>query len=254
VKPRSPSPFAAVGVLLLAAYARGQSYGPDAQTWTVGGANFDSKPTDLEAYHSTLDSDGYLMAYYDLPFVLGYEAPLDLPDGSRIEQVCLFSRGDGLDVVTVSLKAVKLVPPGGTASEMDLPGTVLTTNPAVGYSRDCTDPISLTVRSTADVDGDGLPDAVSCRVGAIIQNLVPSGAGLGAVQVTWRREVSPPPMTPTFADVPSSEGAWPEIEALAASGITAGCGGGDFCPAATLTRRQMAVFLAQALGLHWGTP
>jgi hypothetical protein len=191
------------------------------------------------------------MAYYDLPFVLGYEAPLDLPDGSRIDQVCLFSRGDGDDVVTVSLKAVKLVPPGETASEVDLPGTVITTNPAVGYSRDCTDPISLTLRSTADVDGDGLPDAVSYRVGAIIQNLVPSGAGLGGVQVVWRRQVSPPPPAPTFADVPATDGAWPEIEALAASGITAGCGGGGFCPDAVLTRRQMAVFLTKALGLHW---
>ena len=146
------------------------------------------------------------------------------------------------------------MPPGETASEVDLPGTVITTNPAVGYSRDCTDPISLTLRSTADVDGDGLPDAVSYRGGAIIQNLVPSGAGLGAVQVIWRRQMSPPPMTPTFADVPDTDGAWPEIEALAASGITAGCGGGGFCPDATLTRRQMAVFLARALGLHWGNP
>jgi hypothetical protein len=36
-----------------------------------------------------------------------------------------------------------------------------------------------------------------------------------------------------------------------ASGITAGCGGGNYCPDAP-TRRQMAIFLAKALGLHWG--
>ena len=41
------------------------------------------------------------------------------------------------------------------------------------------------------------------------------------------------------------------IEALAASGITAGCAGGNYCPEANLTRRQMAIFLAKALGLHW---
>jgi len=254
VKQRTSCRLAALGALLLTGSVHAQSYGPDAQTWTVGAANFDSKPTDEEAYHSTLDSDGYVMAFYDLPFVLGYEAPLDLPEGSRIDQVCLFSRGDGIDVVTVSLRAVKLVPPGGTASEVDLPGTVITTNPAVGYSRDCTDPISLTLRSTADVDGDGLPDAVSYRVGAIIQNLVPSGAGLGAVQVVWRRQVSFPPPAPTFADVPATDGAFAFVEALASSGTTSGCGGGNFCPDATLTRRQMAVFLAKALGLHWGNP
>ncbi len=41
------------------------------------------------------------------------------------------------------------------------------------------------------------------------------------------------------------------IEALYASGITAGCGGGNYCPDSPLTRGQMAVFLAKALGLQW---
>ena len=35
----------------------------------------------------------------------------------------------------------------------------------------------------------------------------------------------------------------PWIEALAAAGITTGCGGGNFCPENLVTRRQMAVFL-----------
>ena len=67
----------------------------------------------------------------------------------------------------------------------------------------------------------------------------------------WQRQVSTPPGSPTFNDVPASDGAYPFIEALAASGITAGCGGGNFCPDTPLTRRQMAVFLAKALGLYW---
>lgn len=40
---------------------------------------------------------------------------------------------------------------------------------------------------------------------------------------------------------------------LVASGITAGCGNGNFCPDAPLTRRQMAAFFAKALGLYWKT-
>ncbi len=54
----------------------------------------------------------------------------------------------------------------------------------------------------------------------------------------------PPPATGTvFPDVPLSNpfAAW--IELLAAEGITAGCGGGNYCPTDTVTRRQMAVFL-----------
>ena len=41
------------------------------------------------------------------------------------------------------------------------------------------------------------------------------------------------------------------IEALAASGITSGCTATTFCPGNPVTRGQMAVFLASALGLHW---
>ncbi len=41
------------------------------------------------------------------------------------------------------------------------------------------------------------------------------------------------------------------MEALAASGITAGCDATNFCPNEPITRVQMAVYLAKALGLHW---
>ncbi len=51
--------------------------------------------------------------------------------------------------------------------------------------------------------------------------------------------------------MPASDGAYSFIEALVASGVTAGCGNGNYCPDAPLTRRQMAVFLSKALGLHW---
>jgi S-layer homology domain len=64
-------------------------------------------------------------------------------------------------------------------------------------------------------------------------------------------QVSPAPGSPTFNDVPVSDPAFQYIEALVASGVTAGCGGGNYCPDSPLTRRQMAVFLAKALGLQW---
>jgi hypothetical protein len=40
-----------------------------------------------------------------------------------------------------------------------------------------------------------------------------------------------------------------DIIKLAAAGITGGCGGGRYCPNASLTRAQMAVFLSRALGM-----
>ena len=74
---------------------------------------------------------------------------------------------------------------------------------------------------------------------------------LGYVEVWWRRIVSDPPPTPTFGDVPVSHPLYPFVEALASSGITGGCGGGNYCADLPVTRGQMAAFLAKALGLHW---
>ena len=74
---------------------------------------------------------------------------------------------------------------------------------------------------------------------------------LTGVVVRWRRTVSPAPNAATFGDVPTGHLFFQFVEALATSGITVGCGGGNFCPDNPLTRGQMAVFLAKALGLHW---
>jgi hypothetical protein len=78
-----------------------------------------------------------------------------------------------------------------------------------------------------------------------------SNSLIRAVRVYYQTQVGPPPSAPTFNDVPTTDPGFRFIEALAASGITAGCGGGNYCPDATLTRRQMAVFLAKGLGLGW---
>jgi len=75
--------------------------------------------------------------------------------------------------------------------------------------------------------------------------------GLYYITVRYRLQVSPPPEAATFGDVPTSHPFFQFVEALASSGITAGCGNGNFCPDQPLTRGQMAVFLSKALGLHW---
>jgi hypothetical protein len=59
---------------------------------------------------------------------------------------------------------------------------------------------------------------------------------------------APPACAPpgVFADVPCPSPFADWIEALAAEGITAGCGGGNFCPDATVRRDQMAPFMLKA--------
>lgn len=59
---------------------------------------------------------------------------------------------------------------------------------------------------------------------------------------------NPPPVGSStgFNDVPTTHqfAAW--IKQLAAENITSGCGGGNYCPEASVTRAQMAVFLLRA--------
>jgi len=55
-------------------------------------------------------------------------------------------------------------------------------------------------------------------------------------------------IAPPFSDIKSS-GFYNEILWLYYEGITGGCGGGKFCPESSVTREQMASFLARALHL-----
>ena len=62
---------------------------------------------------------------------------------------------------------------------------------------------------------------------------------------------APPACTvATFADVPCSSNFSPWIYELVARNITAGCGGGNYCPALTANRGQMATFLVKTFNLQ----
>ena len=85
------------------------------------------------------------------------------------------------------------------------------------------------------------------------------GGNYGVDQPTLRQQMAvfllkarhglcytPPACSGTFTDVacPSTFADW--IEALAAEGITGGCGGSNYCPTSPVRRDQMAVFLLKA--------
>ena len=67
---------------------------------------------------------------------------------------------------------------------------------------------------------------------------------------------APPAASGTlFSDVPANAFAADWIEDLAGRGITAGCGGGRYCPDAPVTRAEMAVFLLKtANGIGYTPP
>jgi hypothetical protein len=84
---------------------------------------------------------------------------------------------------------------------------------------------------------------------ALVSHADGFNVGLAGMVVGYQLQVSQHVGSPTFADVPANNIFYQYVEALAASGITGGCGGGNFCPDSPVTRAQMATFLAKALGL-----
>jgi IPT/TIG domain/S-layer homology domain len=99
-------------------------------------------------------------------------------------------------------------------------------------------------------------------VTTLVSNAITAGIGGGLYGVTdntLRQQMAvfilkakhglcytPPPCTGVFGDVPCASGFAPWIEAMAAEGITGGCGSGNFCPQNPVRRDQMAVFLLKA--------
>ena len=95
------------------------------------------------------------------------------------------------------------------------------------------------------------------ELGACVPPLCPAGLPGSATRnaaastilgsYAWLQEAVVLPPVATFADVPPDHWAFTFIEAIAAAGITGGCGNGNFCPDALIDRAQMAVFLERGM-------
>jgi len=242
----SRSWIAWMALALSAAPLAAQSYGGTTQLLTIDATAFHG-----ESHPPVFHSDGYLYnADPDDTNGSTYDAPVRLPDGAHIEDACFFLRNEEAGPTgghTVALMVEKFSPQGLPPQEHVIMSASPTT--PFGYLGICRDKLGYPVHDEMDVDFDGVSDHVSYR--AIVTIREGATLGLGGVQIRWRRNVSSAPAQATFPDVPAGSLFFQYVEALAASGITGGCGGGNYCPDASLTRGQMAVFLAKALGLHW---
>jgi len=228
---------------LVTATAAAQSYGTADQVLSVDASAFLGQ--DIVGGFT---NEGYLYAVGGADLTV--YSPLVLPDGAEITQICLYARNENPDnVVQLGVQTVRLAAGAQAPGVVDVPGTLVVADFHFGFGTVCTDPISYVFHETVD----GNSEAAAHRLWASIPytSAPPAGFALGGARITWHRTVSPPPDSPTFTDVPADHLFYQYIEALSASGITAGCGGGKFCPDAPLTRGQMAVFLSLALGLHW---
>jgi S-layer family protein len=215
--------------------ARGDTYGTAATTNQV-----------LQAYafapfagaSTNVFSNNFGSRYCTSP--CSFEAPVRLPAGALIM---------GMELEACDTDATASVTAGlfrqtqleGAFTPLASVGTGLSATPGCGF-------FNVTLAPTHTVNNE---------TGSYVAQVSISGATsvvtrFQAVRLVYRLQVSAGPATATFPnDMPTSNPYFRFIEALAASGITGGCSPGSFCPNDPVTRGQMAVFLATALGLHF---
>jgi hypothetical protein len=221
--------------LAVAGGAHAQSYGLTDQVLMLGHAAFRTQQSGIAF---SMGADGYLYAASGATYV----ASLVLPEGARVTQICVYANvADAAQNVSLALDESRLLAGGQVGAQWGSRAYVNDDVP-IGYGVVCLD-TSYVFHNYDSVDGYNVAhDLFVDAHGA---------SGFGGVRITWHRQVSPPPASATFGDVQFGDFGYSQIEALVASGITGGCGNGNFCPNAAVTRAQMAVFLAKALGLHW---
>ncbi len=185
-------------------------------------------------------------------FAYGIGPTQGIPVGAYVFATCVAARDAIADgEVKVSMWGFEHAADNSDTVADHQYGAATTTGLAAmpGWTMQCTNP-AMTVRTSADINNDGEENWTSYFVLVEVTKASPElryGSGL----VWWWRQISPAPATATFNDVPTGHWAFQHIEAVASSGITSGCSASAYCPDQPITRAQMAVFLAKALGLHW---
>jgi S-layer family protein len=169
-----------------------------------------------------------------------FDADVDVPSGAQLMGLEL----EGCDTSATQHIAVFLfrkTAPGGVVAQV---GAFATTDAATPGCVFVGGPANLP--ANVFVDNRNTTHFVRVEMTGTTE-----ATSFGGVRLFYKLRVSPAPAVATFGDVPTTNGFFQFVEALAASGITGGCGGGNFCPDNPVTRGQMAVFLAAALGLHF---
>ncbi len=204
----------------------------------------------------TIDHDGYLEYGGSLsPFLLnGFAAPVQLPSGAGIGYVGLYARDIGPEKVLAILRRHT-----GYGIEPQCPLPIPRLCPSIPPGHEDL----AQVESMGD-SGYQYVYATMSPLHTVVNHRLFGGGQytvyvslpqlfyyFKGVDIWWKRQISPAPAAARFTDVPLGAAFFAEVEALAASGITVGCTATEFCPEAPLTRRQMAAFLARALGLYY---
>jgi hypothetical protein len=164
-------------------------------------------------------------------------AAVHIPNGAIVNRIEVQGCDTGAGTINATLFSNTTT--GGTQSETSHGGVSTTGTPGCNFFSAALTPFTITNQTRTYY--------VQVTTAA-----VDNTARFSAVRLFYRLQVSAAPATATFPnDVPTTHPFFRFVEALARSGISGGCGTGSFCPNDPVTRGQMAVFLATALGLHF---
>ena len=167
------------------------------------------------------------------------DAPLNLPNGVGLQFIRFWANDTNAasDLDFFVLEACYPTFGAGATSTTSILQTLGTTG-ATGNQSNAAGPVAAVTINNRD-----------CVYTVRANFQATTGLTLQKLRAQWVRQISPAPLVASFTDVPTTDPFFREVEALAASGITQGCTATQFCPGSTLTRLQMAIFLARALGL-----
>jgi hypothetical protein len=226
-----------------------QSFGPNQSVLVVPGAAF--TPTSSSVFER--DQFDYIYFTAGMAGSRFAWAALPLPPGARIRMVCaFFDDTNATYAAHMTLQTIRHSDPlGPTPPVVNTMATVA--SGGTGYSIECEN-VDVTVVNRTDVDEDGNIEIWSwvLRAGT---DFATSSLRFGGAYILWERQVSPAPDEASFQDVPENHPFFAYVEALKAAGISQPCDvTNNFCPDNPMTRGQMAMWLAKALGLFWQAP
>lgn len=238
---RLPLLLSCLALMAMAAVSRAQAYGPLSQLKVLPASAFRARST----------SDGFTSNGAVLTPTADnttrFVAPVELPNGAVLESAVIFlTSNDPFNATTASLMTYGF----GTS-------TATTCGPDVVWSGSLPLQSGVSRLTLTGTTQYLLPKSFCGQEESFLhyylEVALPSTlTSLSGAVLVWHRVMTGPPLFPSFNDVPEGDPFFRAIEALAASGITSGCGNNNFCPNDVVTRKQMAKFLAVALGLHFG--
>lgn len=182
-----------------------------------------------------------------------YEYGLHLPEGAKITAIRLLAYdNDASNDISLVMDRATMNPYSGGSGTANSYAAVTNSNiSTTGQQTYWQGPSNYSINQTFDTYDYPNTSAAAFFSLRLIIPASSSALQVHSVHLYWNRQAPPAPATASFTDVPTSHPFFNEVEQLKKSGITLGCGGGNFCPDAPVTRGQMAAFLTRALGLDW---